>query len=209
VAQSKPPRARKIEPAARKQAILDAALTVFSEHGFEAARLDDIAVRAGVAKGTLYLYFDDKEGLFEEVVRSAVNPILERLSVLAAAPDISADKTLAALFSIFQKEILGTKRKLVIRLIIAEGPRFPRIAEFYYRNVVARILPLLAEVAERAVGRGEFSSDAYARYPQLIAAPLLLAVVWDSLFASIRPLDVEDFFHAHHQALAGQTRAAP
>ena len=72
----------------------------------------------------------------------------------------------------------------MIRLIIAEGPRFPRIAEFYYRNVVAHIMPLLAKLAERAVGRGEFSSDAYARYLQLIAAPLLLAVVWDSLFAS-------------------------
>jgi Bacterial regulatory proteins, tetR family len=71
---SKATRARTIEPAARKQAILDAALTVFSERGFEAARLDDIAVRAGVAKGTLYLYFDDKEGLFEEVVRGAVPP---------------------------------------------------------------------------------------------------------------------------------------
>jgi AcrR family transcriptional regulator len=206
---SKATRARTIEPAARKQAILDAALTVFSERGFEAARLDDIAVRAGVAKGTLYLYFNDKEGLFEEVLRSAVNPILERLSVLATAPDISVDKTLAALFSIFQNEILGTKRKLLIRLIIAEGPRFPRIAEFYYRNVVSRIMPRLANVAERAVEKGTFSSDAYARYPQLIAAPLLLAVIWDSLFASIRPLDVANFLRAHRQALMGKTLAAP
>ena len=203
------PRTRNIAPLERKQVILDAALTVFSERGFEAARLDDVADRAGVAKGTLYLYFDDKERLFEEVVSSAITPILERLSVLAAATDISADKTIETLFSIFQKEVLGTKRKLLIRLIIAEGPRFPRIAEFYYRNVVAHIMPLLAKLAERAVGRGEFSSDAYARYPQLIAAPLLLAVVWDSLFASIRPLDVGDFFHAHHQALTGKTRAAP
>ena len=83
----------------------------------------------------------------------------------------------------FENEVLGTKRKLLIRLIIAEGPRFPRIAKFYYRNVIARIMPLIAKVAERAVEQGEFSSDAYARYPQLIAAPLLLAVIWDALFA--------------------------
>ena len=200
------PRTRNIAPLERKQVILDAALTVFSERGFEAARLDDVAARAGVAKGTLYLYFDDKEDLFEEVVRSAVSPILERLDVLAAAPDMPADKMIETLFSVFEKEVLGTKRKLFIRLIIAEGPRFPRIAEFYYRNVVSRIMPLIAKVAERAVERGELSSDAYARYPQLVAAPLLLAVIWDALFAAIKPLDVADFLRAHREALTGKTR---
>ena len=205
VARSKPTRAPKLEPAARKQAILDAALTVFAERGFEATRLDDIADSAGIAKGTLYLYFDGKEGLFEEVVRSAVSPILERLSALATAPDMPVDKILDALFSVFEKEVLG-QRKLLIRLIIAEGPRFPRIAEFYYRNVISRILPLIAKVAERGVERGEFSSDAYARYPQLVAAPLLLAVIWDALFAAIKPLDVTDFLRAHRQALTGKTR---
>jgi hypothetical protein len=118
------------------------------------------------------------------------------------------DKTLEALFSVFEKEVLGTNRKLLIRLIIADGPRFPRIAEFYYRNVIARILPLITKVAERAVERGELSSDAYARYPQLVAAPLLLAVIWDALFAAIKPLNVTDFLGAHRQALTGETRAA-
>jgi AcrR family transcriptional regulator len=198
--------ARKAEPAVRKQAILDAALDVFAECGFEAARLDDVATRAGVAKGTLYLYFDDKEDLFEEVVRSAVSPILERLGALAAAPDLPTDKILESLFAVFEKEVLRTKRKLLIRLIIAEGPRFPRIAEFYYRNVVSRIMPLIANVMERGVEQGEFSSDAYARYPQLVAAPLLLAVIWDALFAAIKPLDVADFLGAHREALTGKTR---
>ena len=92
VMRNKSTRAPKVEPAARKQAILDAALMEFSQCGFEAARLDDIADRAGIAKGTLYLYFDDKEGLFEEVVRSAVSPVLERLSSIATAPDLPVDK---------------------------------------------------------------------------------------------------------------------
>ena len=199
-------RGRKIETSERKLAILDSALTEFAERGFEAARLDDVAARAGIAKGTLYLYFDDKEGLFEEVVRCAVTPILEQLSALATAPDISADKALEKLFSLFEREILGTKRKLLIRLIMAEGPRFPRIAEFYYRNVIARIMPLLAKMAERAIERGEFSCNALARYPQLVAAPLLVAVIWDALFATIEPLDVADFFSAYREVLEGRTR---
>lgn len=188
--------------------ILDAALSVFAEHGFEAARLDDVAARAGVAKGTLYLYFDDKEKLFEEVVRGAVTPIVERVSALAAASDVPLDKVLEALFSVFERDVLGTKRKLVIRLIIAEGARFPRIAEFYYRNVVGRIMPLIRKMAARAVERDELSTDALARYPQLIAAPLLLAIIWDALFQRIEPLDFADFFQAHREMLAAGTQRA-
>lgn len=208
LAHTKPRRARKLEPAARKQDILDAALSVFAEHGFEAARLDDVAARAGVAKGTLYLHFADKEELFEEVVRGAVTPIVERLGALATAPDIPIDKALEALFSVFERDVLGTERKLVIRLVIAEGPRFPRIAEFYYRSVVGRIMPLIRKMAERAIERGELSSDALSRYPQLIAAPLLVAVIWDALFARIEPLDFADFFRAHREMLTAGTRRA-
>jgi AcrR family transcriptional regulator len=204
----KPGRVRKIEPAARREAILDAALSVFSERGYEAARLDDVAERAGVAKGTLYLYFDDKEALFEEVIRGAVSPIVERLSALASIPDMPVGESLEALFAVFEKEILGTKRKLLIRLIIAEGPRFPRIAEFYYRNVVGRVMPLISKMAQRAAERGELPSDDLARFPQLIAAPLLVAVIWDGLFARISPLDVAGFFRAHREMLTQTSRSS-
>ena len=202
----KPRRPRRIEPAARRQAILDAALTVFAERGFEAARLDDIAARAGIAKGTLYLYFADKQALFEALIRSAVDPILERLSAISAVPDMPADTVLEALFSVFEKEVLGTRRKLLLRLLIAEGPRSPAIAEFHYRNVVARIMPLIRKVARRAAERGEFPTDGPARFPQLVAAPLLVAVIWDALFARIEPLDVAGLFRAHRDVLTGGTR---
>jgi AcrR family transcriptional regulator len=204
-----PGRARKTEPAVRRDAILDAALTVFAERGFEAARLDDVAARAGVAKGTLYLYFKDKEALFEEVVRSAASPIVERLSALAAAPDMPMTVMLDALFSLFEKEVLGTRRKLLLRLIIAEGPRFPRIAEFYFRDVISRIMPMLSKIAQRAADRGELPNDAVARYPQLVAAPLLLSVIWDGLFANISPLDVSGFLRAHRDVLTAQGRSTP
>jgi AcrR family transcriptional regulator len=188
---------------------LEAALTIFAERGFEAARLDDVAAKAGVAKGTLYLYFKDKEALFEEVVRGAISPVMERLSVLAAAPDMPLAAMLDGLFNLFEKEVLGTRRKLLIRLIIAEGPRFPRIAEFYYRDVVGRILPIIAKVAQRAAERGELPNDAIARYPQLVAAPLLLSVIWDALFARIDPLDVAGFLRAHRDVLTAQGWSKP
>jgi AcrR family transcriptional regulator len=199
-------RARKTDAGARRQAILEAALTVFAEHGYEAARLDDVARRAGVAKGTLYLYFNDKEALFESLIRSAIDPVLERLKTVSAVPDLPLSQVLEGLFSVFRSEVLGTQRKLLLRLIIAEGPRFPAIAEFHYRNVVARILPLVREVAKRAVERGELPNDALVRFPQLIAGPLLLAVIWDAMFARIDPLDVKSFLRAYSEAL---TAGAP
>lgn len=200
---------RKVHSVARRQAILDAALTVFAERGYEAARLDDVAARAGVAKGTLYLYFKDKEALFEALIRGAVAPVLEPLSQAAAVPDMPAGSLLETFFTLFEKEVLGTERKLLLRLIIAEGPRFPALAEFYYREVVSRGLGLMRTLAQRAARQGEFPNDAAARYPQLIVAPLLVAVIWDSLFADIDPLDVTGMLRAHRDVLSGKSRRSP
>jgi AcrR family transcriptional regulator len=199
-------RARKVAPQARRQAILDAALLTFAEHGFEAARLDDVAARAGVAKGTLYLYFPSKEALFEGLVRTSVAPIIARMSELAAAPDIPPMQAIEAFFALFQSEVLGTRRKLLLRLIISEGPRFPAIAEVYYREVVSRGIALMRTLAERAARQGDLATDAPGRFPQLIVAPLLVALIWDGLFARIDPLDVGGLLAAHAEVLAGKPR---
>jgi len=193
-------RAPKVDADTRRQAILDAALSVFAEHGFEAARLDEV----GVAKGTLYLYFRHKEALFEELVRNAVAPVIEALGKVATNPAVPPAVVLDAFFAMFEKEVLGTRRKLLLRLIIAEGPRFPAIAAFYYREVVSRGLKLMRGVAERAVANGEFATDAPARYPQLIIAPLLVSVLWDGMFAKIDPLDVGGMLRAHRELLCAK-----
>src|SRR5262245_15377495 len=201
---------RKVDAATRRQAILDAALTVFAEHGYEAARLDDMAARAGVAKGTLYLYFKDKEALFEALVRGAVSPMLDKVGEFAAAPGMKATDVLQFFFGMFRQEVLGTNRKLLLRLIISEGPRFPALAEFYYREVVSKGLQLVRGVARTGVANGEFTSDAVARFPQLLVAPVLMAVIWDGLFSRIDPLDVEGLLAAHRELLTGTpARAAP
>jgi AcrR family transcriptional regulator len=199
-------RARRIDPGERRQAILEAALAEFAERGYAAARLDDVAARAGVAKGTLYLYFAHKEALFEQLVRSAISPLLDRFAEFAAASDLSPLEALDAFFALFRTEVLGTERKLLLRLIIAEGARFPAIAEVYYREVVTRGLHLMRGLAERAVRQGALVSAAPSRYPQLIVAPLLLAVIWDGLFSRLHPLDVGALFSAHREVLTGGGR---
>jgi AcrR family transcriptional regulator len=192
----------------RRKAILRAALLQFAEAGFAAARLDDVAARAGVAKGTLYLYFPSKEVLFEDLVREAIAPIMARLEKLAAS-HACAIKALEAFFALFEREVLRTERKLLLRLIIAEGARFPTIAAIYHREVVSVGLRLLRQLAERAAAEGAFPTAAASRYPQLIVAPLLLAVIWDGLFTKLEPLNVQGLLRAHREVLTGRGRGVP
>lgn len=200
------PRQSRADAEQRRQQILSAALTVFSQHGFEAARLDEVAQLAGVAKGTLYLYFPDKHSMLEALVREAAQPVLQDFAALMQQREASVDLLLAQIFALFRREVLGTRRKLIIRLIIAEGPRFPELAKFYHREVIGRVMSILRVVAAQAHQRGELATEGLVRFPQLIAAPLLLSLIWDGLFSKIDPLDVEAMLGAHAELLTAARR---
>ena len=186
--------------AERREAILDAALAEFSARGFAAARLDDIAGRAGVAKGTLYLYFRDKKTLFKELVRSRLSPLVDAIRT-AAARDLSVQALVEMIVHVFVTEIFGTSRKDIIALIISEGQRFPELAEFYYREMIARVLPVVRQRLQQAVRKGELRHDALARFPQLLIAPALVAVLWSTLFDRFSPLDAKGLMRAHLDVL--------
>jgi len=184
----------------RREAILEAALDVFGASGFAAARLDDVAAKAGVAKGTLYLYFPNKQALFEELIRGLVLPLLDE--VAAAADTLPPNRLFEHFFEIFEREILGTRRRLVLRLLICEGHRFPAIAEFYYSHVVQRGLKILRNAARRARSSHGRKTAVLESFPQLIVAPLIVSIVWDGLFGRIDPLDTAGLLKAHRQVLA-------
>ena len=187
----------------RRAAILSAALEEFAARGFAATRLDDVARRADVAKGTIYLYFRDKESLFQELVRTMLSPLV---GAIAGAPlrDLPIRAVVEMIFDVFVNEIYATRRKDVIRLILAEGPRFPKLAEFYYREVIGRVLPVIRARLMLAVERGELTNDALARFPQLLVAPALLAVLWSGLFGRFAPLDARELMRAHLDLLFGK-----
>ncbi|HXW21862.1 MAG TPA: TetR/AcrR family transcriptional regulator [Rhodomicrobium sp.] len=187
----------------RRAAILAAALDIFSENGFAAARLEDVAQKAGVAKGTLYLYFPDKEALFEALLQGLVNPVLQRIQALSADQTLPPSVVLGSILTLFQTEIIGTSRERLLRLIIAEGPRFPKIAEFYHREVISKGREIIRTLAARGYERGDLPSDAIARFPQLFFAPLLTAVVWRSLFSRFDPLDVNAMIECHRKLVLG------
>ena len=191
-----------VTPEERRAAILAASLEEFTARGFEGARLDDVARRAGVAKGTIYLYFADKETLFQELVRSMVHPVLGTLEKMREV-DIPARMLVEGLLNTFLREVYGTRRKDILRLIMAEGPRFPAIAEFYYAEVIARVLAIIRPILHRAAERGELRDDSLARFPQLIVAPMLVAIVWNGLFERFEPLEVDAMIRAHVGILFG------
>jgi AcrR family transcriptional regulator len=189
------PRKRAEKSEARRQAIVAAALAEFCARGFAATRLDDVARRAEVAKGTIYLHFRDKEALFREIVGTMLVPLVAVLE--APPPDIPIRQTLERFIDLFVREIYATERRNVLRLVMTEGPRFPELAEFYYRNVVERAISAMRALLRRALARGELVDDTLVRFPQLIIAPGMVAIIWSGLFDRFEPLDVAAMMRAH------------
>lgn len=197
--------ARAKRAAERRDAILHAALDEFAASGYAAARLDDVAKRAGVAKGTIYLYFADKETLFRELIHMELTPVVGAL-IHAAQADVPVRLFTEQLIEVFVREVYETRRRDVIRLIITEGPRFPTIAEFYYRDVLAPVLKAVRALMRRAIERGELKSDVLVRFPQLIPSPAIVAIFWNGLFDRFEPLDVRELMRAHFNILFGDGR---
>lgn len=178
----------------------------FVARGFAATRLDDIAKRAGVAKGTIYLHFKDKESMFEELIRTAIVPLVMRL--VSAPPPASASvrDTVENFARTFIEEVATTRRGDIVRLIVAEGPRFPAVADFYYREVVTRGLAGMRAMIELGIARGEIRNKNLAKFPQILVAPALIAVIWQSLFSKHAPLDAIEMFRVHLDLIFGERR---
>ncbi len=166
----KPASSRAERAAERREAIIDAALDEFIARGFAATRLDDVAKRAGVAKGTIYLHFKDKESMFEELIRTAMVPLIGRLAATPPAGG-SVRAALEGFAQTFMQEVVTTRRGDIVRLIVAEGARFPSVADFYYREVVARGLAGMRALIELGIARGEIQQQGLARFPQIVVAP--------------------------------------
>lgn len=203
------PSKRTIGATERRAAIVAAGLEEFTAKGFAATRLDDVARRAGVAKGTIYLHFKDKDALFQELVRTALGPLIVRIS----NPPIgvgggSARAAMEALAETFAREVIGTRRADIVRMIIAEGTRFPQLAEFYYREVIAHGIAGMRKLIEYGIARGEIRNPKLAEFPQLLVAPMIVSVIWQGLFGQLAPLDVTAMLRVHLDLIFNEGRAA-
>jgi AcrR family transcriptional regulator len=200
------PDLRKARSLERREAILAAALEEFSARGFEATRLDDVAARAKIAKGTIYLYFRDKETLFQELIRAMLTPLVGAIQTMGTA-DLPLAALADRLVDIFVREVYETRRKDVIRLMITEGRRFPTVAEFYYREVLSHIMAAVRGIVRRAAARGEVPA-ALVEFPQILVAPGLVAIIWSGLFERFEPLDVRKMMKTHIAMVLAARKAA-
>ena len=192
---AKPPHRRRNQKAQRQEAILAAAFDVFAAHGYEAARVDDVARRAGIAKGTIYLYFRDKERLFQSVVR---NLIPKRADVVVKALPGPPRKVLRALLSqMYMNVVRNEKVRAILRMLVAECARFPQLAEIYHREIVVPGMKAMRQALNGGIAAGSFRKTAAVEFPQIIVAPALVAMMWQLLFAKSHPLDLDAYVKAH------------
>jgi AcrR family transcriptional regulator len=188
--------------AARPAEILAAALACFAERGFTATRMDDVAARAGVTKGTVYLYFPNKEELFKALIRSEMLPNLERLEAVASA-DVPASVLLEQLLAVWVGHVFPSRISVLPKLIISEAGNFPDLAKFYLDEVISRARSMLRAVLRRAIEKGEFRPFDVDHVTYCIIAPLLFSVLWRHSFEphDKTPLDITALCRAHLDAL--------
>lgn len=187
----------------RPREICAAALDVFAEKGFAAARLDEIARRAGVSKGTLYLYFTDKEELFRAVVRETVAPNVAAIREGVMAADLPFAQAVEMLLARFVDMAERVPIGAVAKIVIGESGNFPELAKVYYDLVVSQAIGLIAGLIERAQAKGE----ARAGDPRLTAmslmGPMLMGILWQATLqpAGAPPIDLAQLARQHADAV--------
>ena len=186
----------------RRMAFLNAAMDEFFERGFAAARVDDIAQRAGLSKGTLYLYFKSKEALFLGLVKSVAVPKIEQMEMLVAnAPTASA--AISGILRFVPQLIRGSMIPRIVKVLIGDGGRFPEVAQAYRQNVIDRALGLIAAILKRGQDNGEFTIEDPDLTARLVVAPLVFSTVWHILFERDPKsrVDLEALFALHERML--------
>lgn len=180
---------------ARPGELAAAALDLFVERGFAATRLDDVAKRAGVSKGTLYLYFDSKEELFKAVIREGyVAPLTEAEQLVETFAGSSVD-LIKEIFRRWWIQVGATQQAGMTKLIIAEAGNFPELARFYHDEVIQRSHALLERAIARGIARGEFRPVNAHYAGRISCAPMVMLMLWKHSFAPCvsYQLDTEDY----------------
>jgi len=189
---------RRRRKAERPQEILEAAFVEFSRNGYATTTLDRVAERAGVTKGTIYVYFENKEHLFISMVREVTKATLDTVHEMLETHEGSTADLLRAQFSfIYQHIVEDRRRREVLRMLIAEAPRFPELADRYHQEILRPCLDMLRQAIRRGMDRGEFRNSAILDLPQIVIAPIALVDLWMMMFDTRQPLDLKAYFNAH------------
>lgn len=190
----------------RPQEITEAAFSVFAEKGYAAARVEEVAQRAGISKGLMYVYFRTKEELFKAVVKSVVVRRVDALLESVETTELSSEEFLRGPLLDFMKRVPGSPIAIVIRLLISEGQRHPDLVDYYWENVVSKGLTAISGFIERGVERGEFRQSVVGDIPQLVLAPMMLSMIWRLVFTK-RELDTDKLMETQIDMLLAYIKA--
>ena len=186
-------------PEARPAEILAAALEVFAERGFQAARLEEVARRAGVSKGALYLYFETKADLFRAVVTDAVSPNIERVKAVASA-DLPLEQAARLALPMLARQVVSDRRiSGVVRLVIAESRNHPELASIWRETVVEPGMALISRLIAAAQARGEVRPGDPRLFAFGLMGPMVLSMVWRETFEPVgaEPIDAVKLAEQH------------
>ena len=167
---------------ARPSEIVAAALACFAERGFAATRLEDIAARAGITRGTLYLYFESKEELFKAVVRQSLGPVLARVRSMIATSTAPTPALLRQVVLAIPQAVIDTPVSALPKLVLSEVSNFPEIARFYLAEVVRPAKSLVADLLRRGIARGEFRTVDVESAVPCVLAPIMFTAIWRHSF---------------------------
>lgn len=183
---------------ARPQELLAAALDLFVERGYAATRLDDVAARAGVSKGTLYLYFTNKEELFKAVVRENIIPIVGEAEDIVEGHDGSTADLFREIILGWWERIGSTKLSGMTKLIMAESNNFPEVSQFYHDEFISRANAMIGRMIERGISRGEFRAIDVKHATNIVCAPMLMLMMSKHSFGicNIEPIPAEDYLNS-------------
>lgn len=181
----------------RRAELIDAAMSVFTRDGFSSAKIDDVAKQANTAKGTVYLYFKSKEELFEAVLLDRMTPVVEMIENVAREFSGPASELLKRQIRFGYENLVNGEMRYVLRMLIADGARFPKQVAFYHDKILKRIMTALVKTIEYGVSRGEFKVPANQQVAQVVCGPLLIAALWKLIFDDIEKMDLDIHFNTH------------
>jgi AcrR family transcriptional regulator len=193
----------------RPREICAAALEVFAEKGFAAAKLDEIARRAGVSKGTLYLYFDDKQELFRAVVRSAIAPNIEAITSAVSALEAPFEKVVRMFLNGFAEREARLPVGAVAKIVIGESRNFPELARVWHDEVASKAIGALTAVIERAQRCGEVRAGDPRLYAFGLVGPMVLGALWRATLVPVggTPVDLTALAKQHAEMVLAGMRA--
>ena len=201
---------RRRRKAERPHEILEAAFLEFSRNGYAMTTLDQIAERAGVTKGTIYVYFASKEQLFISMVHELMKATLDTVQDMFERHEGSTGDLLRAQFSfIYQHIVEDRRRREVVRMLISEASRFPELADRYHDEIHRPCLDMLQKAIQRGMDRGEIRRSAVTDCPLVIIAPIALVDLWMMMFDDRHPLDLKSYFNAHLELALNGLLAKP